>query len=172
MVEIIPKKEKKEISLESIFFLISILFFLFSLSLFLYFSYLIKNTEEKIADTSQQIFNLWTPETRELEKEVLKWRDKISHFNNIINQYLKSSKFFPYLEEKTHKKVYFTKIDLDLEKLKCQLEGQTESFYTLAQQFEIFKNSFPNAKLENISFSNEGRVTFRVLLDIPKELLQ
>lgn len=172
MVEIIPKTEKKKISGESIFFVVSLLFFIFSLNLFLYFSYLIKTTENKIDAISQEIISFWTPETRELEKKVLTWQNKISHFEKLLKEYPKASKFFPYLEEKTHQKVYFTKIDLDLEKLKCTLDGQTESFYTLAQQMEIFKNNFQEAKLENFSFNKDGKINFRVLLDIPQELIK
>lgn len=171
MVEIIPQKEKKLPSLEKILtpFLFLILFLSIFSSLFLFFSE--RNLKIKIEKTKEEIEQLKT--FQENYKETLKELEKISFFSKLVSNHFFPSKFFKILEEKTHSKVFFSKIDIDFDKSKFFLFGHTQNFYILSQQEEIF-NGEENwkSKLDQISLDKNGEVDFRFEINFNNQILK
>jgi hypothetical protein len=173
MVQIIPKVEKKPLNLQIIFLIFSIAVLFFSFFLFIYFKISEKGTNEEIAILNEKISSLKTPEIDSLEKEVLKYQDKISNFSKILGGHLFSSKFFPALEENTLKKISFSRINLDFKNSKCILSGKAPDFYTLQQQLDIFKGvkSF-QTNLSRIFLGKEGTVEFEFEIIFDKSIVK
>jgi cell division protein FtsL len=172
MIQIIPKPEKL-ISPEKIFLIFSIFIFLLSLLLFFYLFDSEKKLKKEISNFEEKISASKTEEIKSLEKEILRYQREISDFSKIIETHVFPSKFFQILEKNTHPKVYFSRFDFDLANSKCTLSGTAQDFYTLGQQFDIFKNnrSF-QTKLSKISFGKEGKVDFEFEIIFQKEMLK
>jgi hypothetical protein len=173
MVQIIPKREKKPLSFRTIFSAFSIFIFFFSLLLFLYLLISEKGLKKEIAALDEKIFSSKTEEMKSMEEKVQQYQREISDFSKIISERLLPSKFFQFLEKNTHPKVYFSKFSLDLTNSKCLLSGTAQDFYTLGQQFEIFKsNQSIQTKLSKISLGKEGNVDFEFEITFQKDLLK
>lgn len=172
MVEIIPKEEKRKISLERIFLIVSFLILVGILLTSLYFLFKeksyqkeIKKIEEKIAEKEKEI--------KENEEAVLKLQKKISLFSQLLKERISPLLFFQELEKKIHPKIYLTKINLNLEKGEVSLLGKSPDFISVQQQLDIL-NEEKNWKtnLGKISFSKEGKVDFEILITFKKETLK
>jgi short subunit fatty acids transporter len=172
-MEIIPKPKREIPSLETIFLYLSVLIFIFSIFISFYFLWLENLKKKEISKIEEKISALKTPEIQTKEEEVLKYKNKISDFSNLIKDFIYYSKIFPYLEQKVHKKIYFSKMDLDFENSTISLSGHSPDFYTLSQQIEIFKNdpSF-KAQLKEIRLGKEGKVDFTLEINFDKEILK
>jgi hypothetical protein len=172
-MEIIPKPKKREFPLEVIFLYLSI--FIFVATVIFSFNLWSKERAKKreISQIEEKISSLKTPEVKKAEEEVLKYQEKILDFSKIIEDHLLLSKIFPYLEQKTHKKIYFSKMDLDSEKSTIFLSGQSPDFYVLAQQLEILKSD-PSLKvqLKEANLGKEGKVDFKIEITFDKSILK
>jgi hypothetical protein len=171
-MEIIPKPKRKIPSLETIFLYFSILVFIFSIFASFYFWFEEKSKRKEISQIEEKISILKTPEIKKKEEEVLKYQKKISDFSNLIKEHLFYSKIFPYLEQKTHKQIYFSSMDLDFENSTISLSGQSPSFSILAQQLEVFKEGPFKAQLKEITLGKEGKVDFKIEITFDKSILK
>ncbi len=172
-MEIIPKPKRKLPSPETIFLYFSILIFLSAIFTSFYFWFEEKSKRKEISQLEEKILALKTPEIRKKEEEVSKYQEKISHFSELIKDRLSYSKIFPYLEQKTHKQIYFSKMDLDLESSTLLLSGESPNFFVLAQQLEIFKNDpFLKLQLKELSLGKEGKVNFKLEINFDKSILK
>jgi hypothetical protein len=172
-MEIIPKPKRKIPSLEIIFLYLSILIFAFTLLVFFYFWSQEKSKKREISQIEEKILALKTPEINQKERKVSYYQEKISHFSDLIKDYVFYSKIFPYLEQKTHKQTYFSKMDLDFENSTISLSGESQSFPALAQQLEILKGD-PSLKvqLKEVSLGKEGKVNFKIEINFDKSILK
>lgn len=173
MIQIIPKPEKKVLTLEIIFLFISIFILIASLLTFLYLTMAEKNINQEITTWDEKISNLESPEILALENKILQYQQKISDFSTIIGEHLFPSQFFSFLEKNTHPNVYFSEIKLDLLKSECFLLGKTQSFYTLSQQLQILKsNESFQTNLSRVSISKEGNIEFGLEIIFDKNILK
>jgi len=162
VIEIIPKKEAKVPSWQSylLYFIIVLLF----CSILGYFAldYLVKKSEQKLQQTEGAIGRAKSPERKTLEDELKSLSAKIDDFTPLLLNHQKSSNFFNFLEENTHPKVFFTKLNLDAKGNLAELSGQTDDFLTLGQQLLIFQKSefIQNLRLSKVGISKEGKVEF------------
>jgi short subunit fatty acids transporter len=172
-MEIIPKPKRKIPSLETFFLYFSILIFICTVFASFYLFYQEKAKKREISQIEEKILALKTPEIKKAEEEVSKYQEKISYFSDLIKEYLFYSKVFPYLEQKTHKQIYFSKMDLDFENSTMLLSGQSPNFSVLAQQLEIFKKD-PSLKvqLKEIGLGKEGKVNFTIEITFDKNILK
>jgi hypothetical protein len=172
-MEIIPKPKRKIPSLETIFLYFSILIFIFSIFASFYFWFQEKSKKKGISQIEEKISVLKTPEIKKVEEEVLKYQNKISDFSNLIKDHPFYSKIFPYLEQKTHKQIYFSRMDLDFENSTISLSGQSPNFSVLAQQLEVFKEdpSF-QTQLKEVTLGKEGKVDFKIEITFDKNILK
>jgi len=76
------------------------------------------------------------------------------------------SKFFDFIQESTHPKVWFSAVEVNRNENQATLGGSAENFQALGQQFLIFKNSplIKNISLSNIIIGKNGRVEFSLRL--------
>lgn len=174
-MEIIPKtttekKPKGEKFLTNFIILILILTIIASFSvIFIENSY-----QKKIKELNEKISQTQSEEYKSLEKELKNYNKKINLFQELINKHFLVSKIFPFLEERTHQKVFFQNFELVSGENKINLNGQTDNFLTLHQQILIFQNEpeIKETKLTNVSIGKEGRVDFELSLIFNSEILK
>jgi hypothetical protein len=172
-MEIIPKPKRKLPSPETFLLYFSILIFICSVFTSFYLFYQEKLKKKEISQIEGKILTLKTSEIKKAEEEVLKYQNKILDFSNLIKDHLFYSKIFSFLEQKTHKQIYFSRMDLDFENSTLLLSGQSPNFSVLAQQLEVFKEDpFVKAQLKELNLGKEGRVDFKIEINFDKSILK
>ena len=172
-MEIIPKPKRKIPSPETLFLYFSILIFICTVFASFYLFYQEKAKKREISQIEEKVLALKTPEIKKAEEEVSKYQEKISYFSDLIKEHLFYSKIFPYLEQKTLKKIYFSRMDLDFENSTILLSGQSPNFSLLAQQLEILKED-PSLKtqLKEINLGKEGNIDFTIEITFDRNILK
>lgn len=137
-------------------------------------NFLQKKWEIYRQDLEEKIDKGKTPEITALEKEVFNDQKKIKAFPPLLSEHVFSTKFFQFLEEKVHPKVFFSQINLNSKEVKVSLSGQTDNFLTLGQQLLIFEKEplVESLNLSQISLSKEGKVNFVSDLKLNKEIFK
>jgi len=125
-----------------------------------------KSSQKELEELRAAISEKRTPRTKELEEEVLSSKKKIDIFSTLLDSHKKSSGFFKFLKETCHKKISFSKVDLDIEEAKVELSGKAESFRVLGEQVLILKkeNLIQNLSLSKVSLGREGGIEFDLVL--------
>ena len=162
VIEIIPKKEAKVSAWQNYLLYFSIVLLLSSILGYFGLRYLIKNSDQKLQDLKIDIEKAKSPERNVLEEGLKSLSAKIDDFTPLLLNHQKSSNFFNFLEENTHPKVFFTKLNLDAKGNLVELSGQTDDFLTLGQQLLIFQKSefVQNLKLSKVEILKEGKIEF------------
>ena len=127
----------------------------------------LQNVEEEIAQVS-------TKEERIIEVRVLATEKKINDFSKLLQDHKRSSKFFTFLEETSHPKVWFLKVELITEKAEALVSGQAESFETLGQQLFIFQEHelIKSVDLTDLLIGEEGETEFSFSLHLDPQIFQ
>jgi Tfp pilus assembly protein PilN len=174
MVEIIPKPTKKELPATGFLFYLSILFLAVTLVVYFVFLSLQKRSEIALQEIQDQLQKGKTDEIRSLETEIKSYERKIKDIDPLLKEHILASKFFQELEEKTHPKVFFQQINLDLAKLTISLNGQTDNFFTLGQQILNLEENplISELKLEQLSISKEGRIEFTLKFNFSPKIIK
>ncbi len=162
MVEIVPRSTEKESQEVGILFYISILFLVLSIiSYFVFFS-LQKRAETTRQNLLDQIQKETPAEIISLKEKVENYEKKIKDFTPLLKKHILASNFLKFLEEKTHPQVFFTEINLDLEKSMVDLSGQTDNFFILGQQLLILEQEplISELKLDQLAIGKEGKIDF------------
>ena len=162
VIEIIPKKLAKVSAWQNYLLYFIIVLLLSSILGYFGLRYLIKNSDQKLQDLTAEVEKAKSPERKALEDRLNSLSAKIDDFSPLLLNHQKSSNFFNFLEENTHPKVFFTKLNLDTKGNLIELSGQTDDFLTLGQQLLIFQKSefVQNLKLSKVGISKEGKVEF------------
>lgn len=174
MIEIIPKPIEEIPKWQKILVFVSI----FILLIFIVASLILISLEKKakisLQDLDEKIFKARTPEIVSLEKEILNYQKEIKDFSQLIGQHLFPSKLFPFLEEKTHPRTFFSRIDSIPRDSKISLSGQTESFLTLGQQLLIFQSdsSVKDLNLSGVSITKEGKIGFDLEISLDPKIFK
>jgi len=172
-MEIIPKPIEKIPIWQRILAYLSILILLVLIVASFILISLEKEAKIALQNLDEKIFKARTSEIISLEKEILTYQKKIKDFSQLIGEHLFPSKLFPFLEEKTHQKISFSKIDITPRDSKISLLGQTESFSTLGQQLSIFQDSLiKDLSLLGVSISKEGKIEFSLEISFDPKILK
>jgi len=162
MVEIIPRK-----AVELPLWLKILFYVLISLLIIVFLSYFIlghfqKKSLTEIQNLEAEISREKTPQKIALEEEILGYQKKIGDFGLILNHRLIPSKFFDFLEENIHPKVWFSQISLSPEAGLAVVSGHAETFPALGQQIQILKRetTLKNIDLAKISLGKKGEIEF------------
>jgi hypothetical protein len=174
MVEIIPKPAAKVPLWQNLLF-----YFSFSLLLMVLLSYFIlgiylKKAEITLNGLEETLTKEKTAEEIALEKKITGYQRKIEDFSKLIGQHLLSSKFFEFIEKKSHSQVWFSKLDLNPVNGKAKLTGEAENFFILHQQLQILRKDplVKNLDLVQITIGKEGRVDFDLNLEFQPALFK
>lgn len=162
MVEIIPKPREREPREMGVLFYLSILVLGVTIISYFVFLSLEKKSETTIQNLEDQLQKGKSEEIAALETEVTNYEKKIKDITPLLKEHILASKFFKFLEERAHPKVFFKQINLDLAKLTVTLAGQTDNFFTLGQQFLIVEKEplISELTLDQLTIGKEGKVEF------------
>src|SRR3989344_5041115 len=100
---------------------------------------------------------------------------KARALNQIVADHNISSKLFDPFEDSIHSSVIITSFSLDVASGKLDVQGITQSFETLGEQFVIWRNLTPYADsvvLSGFNRSSEGQVNFSATLNVEEEFLR
>ena len=174
MVNLIPKPVKKISKNQQI-----LLYFLVFLVIFLTTAYIFLISLEKQAQVSletidQQIAEQKTKEMAGLESTIKAYKREIDEFAPYLNNHTLTTKFFDFLEESTHPRIYFSQMNLRTSSASFSLSGMADSFLTLGQQLMIFNDNsmVRSVSLSNISLSDEGYISFNLGLSLDPSLFK
>ena len=173
-VAIIPKKTETGFPFVNILLYFSLVLFAGAiLSLFVLDFYRNKS-EKNLLQIENLIVEKETPEGKDLEQEVLKYKEKIDKVAPLLASHQKSSAFFPLLEKFSHPKVVFSTLSLNIKESKAALAGTTESFQTLGQQIHVLKKekSITNVNLSGISIGEKGNIRFTLDLSLDPQIFK
>jgi len=170
-IEIIPKpkiKGKPKIEIAPLDLLYYLVIFLLCLTFLSYLGmlFLSQSLQKELADLKTAIAQKESKEAKLLEQRILNTKEKIDTFFTLFSSYKKSTALFNFLKENCHKKVFFSKVDLNVPENKLLLSGRAESFRALQEQMLIFQKEalVKDALLTDISIGEEGGVDFNLTL--------
>lgn len=172
---IIPKPRPKTPFSVNFLFYFAILLVIISIGGFFFLASQISSLEEGREELGRQIVELEGEEEKKIEEEILFFREKIKIFKEIFTNHKISSNFLSLLESSSHQKVQLTSLNLVTENGRVSLQGKTESFQTLGEQFLIFSENekIEDLILSNISLDKKGKInfslTFSLLLEVFKK---
>jgi len=174
MIEIIPRKAAPlPIWLKILFYILIALLLVAALSYFI-LGHFQKKSLTTIQNLEEEILKEKTPQKIALEKEILSYQKKINDFALILDYHLLSSKFFRFLEQTSHPRIWFSKINLSPVEQLAIVSGRAETFPVLGQQLQIFeKEAFvKSATLSKISLGEKGEIEFTLTLSFDPTLFK
>ncbi len=162
MVEIIPRPIEETDKRQRTFLYLSIFLAVVLTGVYFLLVSLEKNSEIYVEELEAKLIQERTAERIALEQENFDYKKKIEAITPFLEAHILGSKFFEFLENNTHPRVFFSSINLNIEGAKAVFSGKTDSFSTLEQQLSIFnQNSLIEDLLLTEAFLNkEGGIDF------------
>jgi len=172
MVTIIPKPLPKTPQWQIILFYFSLALLITTVVVYFVLSYFHQKSLATIDDLEAEILGVTTAEDLKIETEVFADQGKIKDFAKLFSAHQNSSKFFEFLEGKTHPQVWFSDLELNPPSAKAKLAGSAKNFQALAQQIYIFQKEdlIEEIKLTNLSLGEEGETEFSLDLSLSPNL--
>ncbi len=174
MVEIIPKPIEQAAPWQRV--LLYVLMFLVIVLIISYF--LLANLAERSSTYNQELEIKITQERTaqriSLEEESFEQKNKIETIYPFLEAHTLNSKFFEFLESKTHPRIFFSKLNLNTKESKAILTGTTDSFSTLHQQLSVFNQDslVEDFFLTTASLNKQGVVDFNLEIFLNKNLFR
>jgi len=163
-IEIIPKSKIRKTSLTGVLSVVLVI----AVSLFL-ISYFILNfyknkISREISDVEKTIQE--SPSEKNLADGIFSYQKKIQDIDKLIGKHRVVANLFDNLEKNTHPKVWFSKLELDMENEILNLSGFSNNFEILGQQTLILeKQEFAKSlKLTKVSIEKDGKIKFELQL--------
>lgn len=171
MVEIIPKKTGKEISLKNIYFFIVGALLLAIISGYAILVRSEASISSKIEDLEASIIKIGTREDRESERMVFESESKIKNFKDLWLKRRSFLEFFDDFEKIVHPQVWFFSFDLDASEYSLALSGKTANFKSLEQQLIFLKSQkdfIESFDLSEVKLEKDGGVGFSLNINFKK----
>lgn len=166
MINLIPKQTFAYPRRTTLLFWGGLLLFIGVVAGFLVLKVLASTTSREIANLEEKLSREKTPEELKLEKTVLNYEQKLKDFSSLIKSRENVLPFFAFLEENTHRAVFFTSFTLTPKERKLSLGGEALDFKTLDQQLALLKTSekVASAEVSDIAIGEKGRPAFQLVL--------
>ena len=173
-IEIIPKKIEAKLPVVNILLYLSLILLIISVLSYFILGYFQKNSARTLQNIENVISQKETPEAKALEKKIFGYQKKIEMVDSLLTSHQLSRNFFTLLENLSYPKIFFSKLDLNVEKLQVSLSGQAESFEALGQQILIFRRGefIKDINLTKVSIGKEGEIEFNIELSFDPALFQ
>ncbi len=173
MVEIIPKQELASKREKLPLFVACILLVAVLAGLFAFWQ-LKTNTQKTIVKLEEFLQRGKTAKEQQLEQKMLMYQKKLSDFDTFAQSRKNPLRFFQFLEQNTHPKVFFTNTTLDVPNRSLLVQGETLDFITLDQQLSLFKqkSEIESVQLSKLDIGQQGRVTFTLELTFSPKIFQ
>ena len=171
MVEIIPKREERTPPAVNILLVASLLLAGAVAGGFFILKSLQEQKRVSIQELEQQLLAEPSSEQKQLEDEVLGFKQKLDDFRVLADGRHTPLPLFSLLETSVHPAVAFTGLVVNLEENKILLAGETDSFRHLDEQILVLRNKseIKDLHLAKIKLGDQGRVEFSVDLSFPAE---
>ena len=162
MVGIIPKTTKKAPAWQNLALYIAGSLALAVISGYAVLFYFGNKAFNNLQAIEEEINQVATKEERGEEAKALVAEKKINDFSKLFQKHKKSSNFFVFLEQNSHPRAWFSKVELSPEKAEAAVSGQAASFEVLGQQFFIFQQQelVQNVDLTNLLIGKDGQIGF------------
>lgn len=176
-IELSPEQRRRRSSLSSrIVFVSSLLLLFLAIASFIGLRFYQKKKAEELEGLKRMLETSDIQEMKNLEKEILKTKEKIESFSVLVENYQKISPVFEFLKETNHKQAYLTNINFYLEKeKKLEVSGKTKDFKTLSEQVFLYRadSRTTKAELTKADIDPEtGLIVYTVTLYLNWENLQ
>lgn len=174
MTEIIPKQNESRISGATLLFLLALAVFL-GIS---FFFFLTRSTEVEVdielRRTREELARGKTPEEKQLERTILRTREKLEDFARVSSNAAHPAPVFRFLEERTHPNVTFTQLNLQPKSFQAALSGSARDFQSLDEQMNVLKErtELISSRLSNIGLGPDGQVAFHLDLVFQSSFLK
>lgn len=174
MIEIIPKTEPKSIFETRAPFVIALVALFLVIGGSLACIQLQAGAKKTIGNLENFLNAGTTQNERQLEQSVLLSQKKIADFGLFLQARKDPSRFFQFLEQYTHSKVFFTDANMSISNRQVALQGQAADFTSLSQQILIFKqrDELGDVLLSNVGLGEKGRIKFSVELSFAPKIFQ
>lgn len=171
MVEIIPRREERNPQIVNVLFIASLLLAVAAAGGFFILKSLQERQRVSIQNMEQQLLAEPSLEQKQLEKEVLGFKQKLDDFKALADGRRTPLPVFSFLETSVHPAAVFTGLTVNLEKNKILLAGETDTFGHLDEQILLLrrKSEVQDLQLEKIKLGEQGRVEFSVSIVFPAE---
>jgi hypothetical protein len=163
-IEIIPKPAEKVPFWQNFLFYFSFVLLISSALGYFALGRFIARERVVLGELDEVLTRERTAEETALENRVFDYQKKIEDFSQLINEHLYSSKIFPFFENISHPKVWFSKFGLDFTSYELVVLGEAESFSALSQQIQILEKEplIKGVSLSGLSIGREGIVEFAI----------
>lgn len=172
MVQVIPKEfVKKETTLKNILPWFSLLLVVIVIALYFIFVAKINRATVSFEEAKADLREVRTEERLKLERRILTYRRRASDFIWLLEKKQEPTKIFRFLEEFVHPDVYFSSLEMNLDKGRIALGGAADDFKSLGQQIFIFEGEplVEEVELLGVSLDEEGKIRFNIELFLPAE---
>jgi len=151
-------------------------FIVFAGSLVLYFGLILgygSYLKTRVDTVKKQIDRMGGKISFQEKENILNLYSQLTNISALLDQHIKGSNFFSFMEEKTLPDIYFFKGQFNLRDKAIILEGNAPSYKALAQQIKAFKESplIKNVNLQDSFRKGEG-ISFSLLLSFDKNLFK
>ncbi|MBI2574005.1 MAG: hypothetical protein HYV78_01260 [Candidatus Wildermuthbacteria bacterium] len=174
MVDIIPKQGTARFSGTTLLFLFGLLVFAGTSSFFFFMRAKEIKASMELIRVREALSRGKTQEEIQLEKTILRVKQKLEDFQSVSSETAGSANFFLFLEEITHPHVTFTQLNLQAKNFQAALSGSARDFESLDQQMELLKGKteLVSSRLSNIGLGPDGQVAFRLDLAFQKSFFK
>jgi len=157
--------------------LLTFMIFVFAVFLLSYFGLVFgyKNfVLAQINDKDKEIAELAAEVPEEQQDEFLQFQFQLINLQNILNNHILSSKFFPMLEANTNNEVSFVNLDLNIEESKVDIEAIASSYEVLSIQLAAFERipEVLSFKINSAKIIENSRIQFDISLSLAPELFK
>ncbi len=174
MAGIIPRRIKTVPTWQKALFYFLIFLLVVLIVIYFTLNHLQEEAQVYFDGIEEELSKMETPETLAMETEVFAYKKRIDDFAPFLDEHVFSSRVFEFLENKTHPKVFFLKMSLDLRSSVVSLSGLTDNFLSLGQQLSILKKEemVESLGLSNIALSKRGGIEFDINISFDKKLFE
>lgn len=75
------------------------------------------------------------------QEKLVAFYSQIVNLKSVLDNHIIASKILPFLEKNTNRRVYYNRLDVDVNQRSLSLEGVAENYEILAQQLEAFNQA-------------------------------
>lgn len=165
MVELIPKKQEREIPFKNVFFFVSGILLLAAVLTYVFLVRLEVRDSAVMQGLEDGIAKVGTKEDRKIEADVFDAEIKIKNFEELFAGRRQSSNFFDNFARLIHPRVWFSNISLDVPQMQVSVSGQSADFEALEQQLIFLRKQsdlIETADLASLAIGEEGGADFEI----------
>ena len=174
MVDLIPKRARKSLPFQNVFFYIALAVLILAAGAYALLIYLESQASINLQNLEGEISRVGTPAERQMERSVFSTERKINDFATIIEAHRRPSNIFPFLESVIHPQVWMSDFELTMETDFLKLSGQTLNFRTLGEQLEVLRSQrmIQEIQLSDLSIGEGGQTELNIGLTLDPEIFQ